>query len=864
MKKPTKYNHLEIQEKWNKKWEAQKIYHPDLDNAKNPYYSLYMFPYPSAEGLHIGHAFSGTGADVYSRFKRMKGQDVFQPMGFDAFGIHSENFAIKINDHPQNLINRATKKFRKQFDSLGFSYDWSHTVNTSDPNYYKWTQWLFIQLFKAGLAEKKKARVNWCPSCKTVLADEQVISKENSKLSRSSGIPHSRGQIVNSEPGDQRTRVCERCGTEVEWKDLEQWFFKITKYADRLLEGLDRIDWTEKVKLAQKNWIGKKEGINIEYQIEGSAEKIRVFTTRPDTNFGATFIALAPEHSLALKLATKEHKQNVSEYIKRSKSKSDRERMEEGREKTGIFTGSYAINNLNQEKMPVWISDFVLMGFGTGALVGVPGHDKRDFQFAQKFGLPIKRVVIGKDGDQSEIKSIEQVQEDQGTMINSEFLNGLDIHKAIARVIDHIQEKGWGKKEIHYHLRDWLISRQRYWGAPIPMVFCATDGWQPVAEDDLPVLLPYLENFRPLGTGTSPLDQDKEFVNTTCPKCNGPAKRETDVADTFLDSSWYFLRYPSTDFDNKAFDQDRTKKWLPVNSYIGGAEHSVLHLLYSRFVTKVLFDLKLLDFDEPFSKFRAHGLIIKDGAKMSKSRGNVVNPDEYIARYGADSLRCYLMFLGPFDQGGDFRDSGIEGMERFLKRVRTLSEYVVSSHSAGSGQKNQSRKESASFSANSKIEQSLNKTIKGVSSDVENLRYNTALAKIMELVNDLSSSNRVKRDSGDSIKPEYIKILLLLLAPFAPYITEELWSQLDDSASIHKQSWPSYDEANLKEDKITIAIQINGKLRDVLMLENDIVSTQEKIEQLARESSKVKVYLERSKVKKIIYVPGKILNFVAD
>ncbi|MBI2621016.1 MAG: leucine--tRNA ligase [Candidatus Levybacteria bacterium] len=981
-----KYDYLELQKKWEKKWKNAKIYQPDLDSAKKPYYVLYMFPYPSAEGLHVGHAFSGTGADVYARFMRMKGYDVFHPMGFDAFGIHSENYALKINDHPKNLIDRATKHFRQQFDSLGFSYDWSHTVNTSSPDYYKWTQWLFIQLFKAGLAEKKKALVNWCPSCKTVLADEQVVSGKNV------GMTH---HSVYARDEDERLRVCERCGTAVEYRELEQWFFKITKYADRLLEGLDRIDWTEKVKLAQRNWIGRKEGSLIRFSVLGSQfsansqsaslltgqlktdqpnsdnrqqktdtpEFIEVFTTRPDTNFGATFIALAPEHRLALKLTTPQNKDKVSKYIERSKKKTEQERMEEGREKTGIFSGSYAINDLTGEKMPIWISDFVLMEFGTGAVVGVPGHDKRDFQFAQKFGLPIKRVVVGKDGDTSPIASIEQVQEEEGKMINSGFLNGLDIKDAIKAMMDHLEAKGFGKREVTYHLRDWLISRQRYWGAPIPMVYCSNcanrgdswfttskpkshhreisnfkfqisnsahkmRGWFPVPEEDLPVVLPYIENFKPLGTGVAPLAQDKKFVNTKCPVCHGPAKRETDVCDTFLDSAWYFLRYLATEsdkipFPSKAFASENSEnsdiqrqsdsqtirqsdstefsessgmvkrtRFLPINMYIGGAEHSVLHLLYSRFVTKVLFDLKFLDFDEPFTKFRAHGLLIKDGAKMSKSRGNVVNPDNYIQRFGSDTLRCYLMFIGPFSQGGDFRDSGMEGMERFLKRVRKLIESnLASAIGQPQAKKNQSDKSSAKFSANSKIEKSINRAIKRVGEDVENLRYNTALAKIMELVNDLNESKA-------NIAPKHLKTFVILLAPFAPYLSEELWEKLQssvfssqfsesgksfdqltgkqktvkpksdnrqqrtDNRSVHLQPWPSFDESSLSEEEATVAVQVNGRLRSQLTIDSSQLTNKELVKQKARNDQKVSKYLKGQQVRKVIYVPGKIINFV--
>lgn len=773
----SKYNSKELQKKWEDIWEAQKIYQPDLVTANDPYYVLYMFPYPSAEGLHVGHAFSGTGSDVYARFMRMKGRDVFHPMGFDAFGIHSENFALKINDHPQNLINRATKHFKEQFDSLGFSYDWTHSVNTSSPDYYKWTQWLFIQLFKAGLAEKKKAEVNWCPSCLTVLADEQVLSGE-----------------------------CERCGSIVERKLLEQWFFKITKYADKLLEGLDRIDWTEKVLLAQRNWIGKSEGQLINFKVDNEKhenESIEVFTTKPETLDGATFLVLSPEHKFLENVESSE----VQEYIRIAKNNS-KDNIE--KEKTGVFTGFYAINPVTNNKIPIWVADYVLSGYGTGAIMAVPWGDERDKEFAVKYNLPI--------------------------------------------VETNFSARPKGEKRTNYHLRDWLISRQRYWGAPIPMIYCPScakasegkdnAGWQPVPEDQLPVELPYIENFKPLGTGVAPLAQDENFVNTKCPSCGGPAKRETDVADTFLDSSWYFLRYPSVGNDRVAFDPELTKKWLPVPMYIGGAEHSVLHLLYSRFITKVLFDLKFLEFDEPFTKFRAHGLIIKDGSKMSKSKGNVVNPDEYIEKYGADTLRAYLMFLGPFDQGGDFRDSGIEGMERFLKRARKLVEENLAT-------KNQSEDLSAK---NSSLNVSMNKAIKEVGFDIENLRYNTAISKIMVYVNDLTASK-------ESIEKKHLEILLILLAPFAPYLTEELWTSFGNEKSIHITSWPEFDESLLVEDEVNLAIQVNGKLRATIMVSSQL-NSQEDAEKLARDNQNVSKYLESEQIKKVIYVPGKILNFV--
>lgn len=851
-----------LTQKWNKEWAKSKIYQPDLSSAKKPFYNLYMFPYPSAEGLHVGHAFSGTGADVYARFKRMQGDDVFQPMGFDAFGIHSENFALKIGDHPQNLINRATKHFREQFDSLGFSYDWSHSVNTSESNYYKWTQWIFTTFFKAGLVVKKKASVNWCPSCKTVLADEQVLQKSKVKSQKSKLLETA------------MAKVCERCGTEVETRELEQWFFRITQYADKLLEGLSRIDWTEKVKIAQKNWIGRSEGARIKFKISNSKYQIEVFTTRPDTLYGATFMVISPFHPLLQKAKLTKEAKN---YIAEAKRKLT---YENEKEKTGVFSGLYAINPVNKEEIPVWIADYVLMAYGTGAIMAVPAHDQRDFEFAKKYNLPIKEVVEGGDVE-------KEAYLGSGKLINSEGWNNIKVPQDISSTINDLEEKGFGKREVNYHLRDWLISRQRYWGAPIPMIFCevcekrgeswftssegkktiensAHDwaaGWYPVPDSELPVELPYIENFKPLGTGKSPLAQDESFVSVKCPNCGSKARRETDVADTFLDSSWYFLRYPSTEFDTVAFDEKITKKWLPVHMYIGGAEHSVLHLLYSRFVTKVLFDLKLINFDEPFTKFRAHGLIIKEGSKMSKSRGNVVNPDEYIEKYGPDAIRLYLMFLGPFDAGGDFRDSGMEGMGRFVKKIVRFVNYQTTGDGATFLSFDSAQDSSREFiprdKPNKKLDQIMHKTIREVSRDLENLSYNTAIARIMEYLNALT------KEADTRLDPKYVKTLILLLAPFAPYIAEEAYQNFE-KGSVHTARWPEFDSRQAQEETVAMAIQINGKLRDVLSM--DLISSQEEstVSEVAMKSPKIKAHLVSKKVIKTIFIKGKVLNIVTD
>lgn len=815
------YNPSEIEKKWQEKWEKAKVFSPDLDKAKNPFFNLMMFPYPSAEGMHVGNMYAFTGADVYGRFQRMSGNDVFEPIGLDGFGIHSENYALKVGRHPAEQAEISEKNFYRQLHSIGNSYDWNRTVETYKPEYYHWTQWLFIQLFNAGLAYKKKAPVNFCPKDLTVLADEQV------------------------EGG-----LCERCGSVVEKRELEQWFFKITDYAEKLLGNIEGLNWTEKVKIAQRNWIGRSEGAVISFEIPQLDCQINVFTTRPDTLFGATFLVLSPEHPFikALisqnaenqktsndtediysdidiqKIDTKIRKE-LSEYVKKSQNKSEDERKE-NKEKSGVFTGFNAVNPVNGEEIPVWVSDYVLSGYGTGAIMAVPAHDERDFEFAKKFDLPIKEVIGGGD-----IRA--KAYEGDGEIINSQDWNGWKTPESISKVISWLEEKGLGKKQINYHLRDWLISRQRYWGPPIPMIHCEKCGWNPVPEEDLPVLLPEVEDYKPKGNGKSPLANIESFVSTTCPKCGGEAKRETDVSDSFVDSCWYFFRYTSTDIENNAFDIERVKKWLPVNMYIGGAEHSVLHLLYARFITMVLHDLKFIDFEEPFSRFFAHGLIIKDGAKMSKSKGNVIVPDQYIAKFGADTLRCYLMFLGPFSAGGDFRDSGMEGMNRFLKRVWKMIESAADVDSDS---------------------QMLNKTVKKVTEDVSELRYNTAIAGLMECYNALSKKDKISKEEA--------KVFLKLLAPFAPHMTEELWEKLGETESIHLQNWPKFDEGALVENEINIAVSVNGKARGVIMVSADRVDDQNFIEQKAKENANVSKFLDGVSVAKVIYVPGKIINFV--
>lgn len=760
-----KYDHKKIEKKWQDKWEKEGIYFPDIKNAANKFFNLWMFPYPSAEGLHAGHAFASTGSDVFGRFMRMQGKSVFQPIGYDSFGIHSENYAIKIGENPHEVVKRTTKHYEEQMRSLGHGYDWTHTVTTSDPLYYRWTQWLFLKMWEKGLAYKKKAEVNFCPSCKTVLADEQVVTPTQAGKEPK----NAKGEIVPEVP---EMKVCERCGTLVEKKELEQWFFRITEYADKLLEGLDGIDWSPRVKLAQKNWIGKSHGMLIKFRVDGEDNEIEVFTTRPDTLNAVTFIALADEELY----------------------------NQESAEKIGVDTGKFAVNPLDGTKIPIWKTNYVAPGYGTGAIMGVPAHDERDMDFAKKYKLDI----VEKDPDEN--------------------------------LWDKIVKEKWGVKHTNYHLRDWLVSRQRYWGAPIPMIECSKCGWVPVSEKDLPVLLPDIKDYQPEGTGKGPLANHEEFWKVTCPKCGGVAKRETDVMDTFVDSSWYFLRYPSSDIDSLAFDPEITKKWLPVDLYFGGAEHSVLHLMYSRFVTKVLHDMGFLAFDEPFTKFFAHGLMIKDGAKMSKSRGNVVNPDEYVAKFGADTLRLYVMFLGPMDSYPDFRDTGIEGMEKYVNKLWGIFN------------------KKCLDKAPSEVVSKLNKTIKKVTEDLKVFKYNTAIASIMELTNIIAQ----KGADADALKG-----LCQLIAPFTPHLAEEVWVEtLNQPFSVHKSGWPKFDTSLIDSDIVNIIIQINGKLRSSIKVNATDSKDEEKITKLVMEDVNTIKWLGGAEIKKKIFVPGKLINFV--
>ena len=827
------YDPKTIEPRWRQFWLDKKVYQPDLVVAKKPYYNLMMFPYPSAEGLHVGNMYAFTGADVHGRFKRMQGFDVFQPIGLDGFGIHSENYAIKVGRHPKEHSKISEKHFYEQLHMIGDGFAWDQKLETYDPEYYRWTQWLFVQMYKNGLAYRKKAMVNWCPSCKTVLSDEQV------------------------EGG-----VCERCKTETTRKETEQWFFKITAYADQLLNNIPKLNWPKKITIAQQNWIGKTQGLNVSFRVDGSNEKIVIWTKFWETIFGTTFLVIAPEYPIIKSLQIpSSKKQSIENYIREASKKTEQQRKIEEKEKTGVFTGVYAINPANQEKVPVWIADYVLTDVGTGAVMGVPSHDLRDFEFAKKYDLAVQQVVSYPDQDiDAKVKSGRIAYEGEGILVNSGEFDGLSAwDDGKKKIADWMIEKKFAERKTTYHLRDWLISRQRYWGPPIPMINCKKCGWNPVPEDQLPVLLPDIKDFKPAGDGLSPLQKaPKSWLETVCPKCGGVAKRETDVSDTFLDSSWYFLKYPSIGKKQETpWDLELTKKWLPVDVYIGGAEHAVLHLLYARFVWMCFKDwgyLAGIDNSEPFPFLFSHGLIIKDGAKMSKSRGNVVNPDEYISRYGADALRMYLMFLGSYDQGGDFRDTGMAGMYRFLERVWRVFHNRV---------KKQKTKNNENIDL--KLQIALQHTIKKVTEDLAKFKYNTAIAALMEFMNvwDEESRKQETEDRGHLFKEDAEK-LVKLFAPFAPYITEEIWHNLfpDSQDSIHLSPWPEYNPKMLEGEQIEIPVQVNGKTRAVMVVDPAVAQSQSEVVKVIMDNQQVSKYLENKKIVKIIFVTNKIINLI--
>ena len=803
---PTPYTPALVEPKWRARWAERGTNHAALESAERPFYALMMFPYPSAEGLHVGNLFAFTGSDISARYHRLLGHDVFQPLGYDAFGIHSENYALKVGAHPMELTPKNVANFQRQLERAGLMVDWRQKVDTSSPDYYKWTQWVFLQLYKQGLAYKKAAAVNWCPTDMTVLANEQV------------------------EGG-----LCERCGTPVEQRFLEQWFFRISAYAERLLNNLEWLDWSPITKSAQKNWIGRSEGAELSFRVAGHDETVTVFTTRPDTIFGATYLVLAPEHPLVATLTTDAQRDAVQGYQDATK-KQDLIARKSSKEKTGVFTGATAVNPATGANMPIWIADYVLMQYGTGAIMAVPGHDERDFEFAHVFDLPIVRVVAGPD-DAADTPLGESAYTDdaQGRLVNSGAFDGQPVAEAKRTVTEWLTAGGHGSQVVNFRLHDWCISRQRYWGPPIPIIYCDACGTVPVPESQLPVELPFIPDFKPDDSGVSPLARHEEWYRVPCPTCGAPARRETDVSDTFLDSAWYFLRYPSATRSDVAFDTDLTKRWLPVDSYIGGNEHAVLHLLYSRFVTMVMKDAGHIDFEEPFTRFRAHGMIIREGAKMSKSKGNVINPDVYMEEWGADAFRMYLMFLGPYEEGGDFRDQGISGVRRFLDRLWASV-----------------RDARTDVATDGHVTRQLHRTIKKVGEDSANLSYNTAIAAMMECLNHVRSGDRAVH--RDEVLP-----LVQLVAAYAPHFAEECWELLGHTGSVFDAGWPTFDPALLVDDEVELVVQVNGKVRSKLRVAVDV--TQDDAMAAAMADAGVARFVV-GEIKKVIFVPKRLLNIV--
>jgi len=795
------YDHQKIEKKWQEYWEKNGFYKAEDFSKKPKQYILIEFPYPSGDGLHVGHCRSYSALDAVARKKRMEGFNVLYPIGWDAFGLPTENYAIKTGIHPKTATEKNIANFKRQLKSLGLSFDWSREINTTDPKYYKWTQWIFLQLFKKGLAYQAEIPINWCPSCKIGLAHEEVVDGK-----------------------------CERCGAQTEQKTIKQWLLKITKYADRLIEDLDKVDYLEKIKTQQINWIGRSYGTEADFKLVDSRESIIVFTTRIDTIFGVTAVVLAPEHPLVLKITKDEQKQEVLKYIEESKKKSEFERTELEKEKTGVFTGSYCLNPLNNEKIPIWIGDYVVATYGGGAVMMVPAHDYRDYDFAEKYGLEIREVISG--GDIS-----KEAFADYGTLINSGPFDGLSSGQAIKKITEWLEKKKVGKKTIQYKLRDWIFSRQHYWGEPIPIIHCPKCGAVPVPEKDLPVELPYVEKYQPTGTGESPLAKIEEWVNVKCPKCKGSARRETDTMPNWAGSNWYYVRYLDPDNDKEIADRKKLKYWMPVDWYNGGFEHTTLHLLYSRFWYKFLFDIGVVPGTEPYKRRTSHGIVLaEDGRKMSKSFGNVVNPDDIIKSFGADTLRIYEMFMGPFDQAINWNTQGVRGVYRFLDKVWKLH-YKVDLDSKVKNQE---------------LERLVHKTIKKIDEDLESFKFNTAVSALMILANSL--------EKEEKISSVYYSLFLILLAPFAPHATEELWSNLGNKGSVHKQVWPKYDKKLIKDETITLIVQVNGRVRDKIAVEADI--SEEKAKELAISSQNVKKWIQNKEIKKVIFIPRRLINIV--
>ncbi len=797
------YNHREVETKWQKIWDEEKAFQTSSDYTKPKYYALVEFPYPSGQGLHVGHPRPYTALDIVARKRRMQGYNVLYPMGWDAFGLPTENYAIKNHIHPRIVTKNNVERFKGQLHSLGYSFDWEREINTTDPRYYKWTQWIFLKLFNAGLAYKAQMPINWCTSCKVGLANEEVVNG-----------------------------VCERCGSEVVRKVKSQWMLKITDYADKLLEGLETVDYIERIKVSQKNWIGKSTGAEVDFLLKDKEDKMRVYTTRPDTLFGVTYMVMSPEHPFIDKYKEDiENWDEVAAYRELAARKSDFERTELAKEKTGVMLrGLTAVNPVNGKEIPVWISDYVLMSYGTGAIMAVPAHDERDWEFAKKFNMPIIEVVAGSPVDVNEAVFTDV---ETGTLVNSDFLNGLSVADAKVKITEFLTEKGIGHSKTNFKLRDWVFSRQRYWGEPIPIVKCEKCGYVPLPESELPLELPEVESYMPTDNGESPLAKMTDWVRTTCPKCGGPAERETDTMPQWAGSSWYFLRYIDPENEKELAGREALDYWMPVDWYNGGMEHTTLHLLYSRFWHRFLYDEKVVPCPEPYAKRTSHGMILgSNGEKMSKSRGNVVNPDDIVREYGADTLRTYEMFIGAFDLSAAWSDEGVRGCRRFLERVWKLQELV-------NGEPGYSKD----------LEVKMHQTIKKVSNDFETLKYNTAIAAMMALINEFYRKSSVT-------KGEY-RTLLTLLNPVAPHITEELWQRCGYEGRIYQSAWPEYDEAKTVEATIEIAVQINGKTRATLNIARD----EEKDQVIARAKEAIAAKLTGTVIKEI-YVPGKIVNIV--
>ncbi len=802
------YNHHTVEKKWQKIWDDEKAFKTENDYTKPKFYALVEFPYPSGQGLHVGHPRPYTALDIVARKRRMQGYNVLYPMGWDAFGLPTENYAIKNKVHPKEVTKKNVTRFKEQLHSLGYSFDWDREINTTDPDYYKWTQWIFLKLFNAGLAYKKEMPINWCTSCKVGLANEEVVNG-----------------------------VCERCGSPVVRKVKSEWMLKITNYADKLLEGLNDVDYIERVKTSQRNWIGRSEGAEVDFRIKDKEDKLRVYTTRPDTLFGATYMVVSPEHPIIDKY--KDEIKNwdaIVEYREMAARKSDFERTELAKDKTGVvLDGLKAINPINDTEIPIWISDYVLMTYGTGAIMAVPAHDDRDWEFAKKFSLPMIQVVEGSEGP-VDIDEAAFTDVATGKMINSGFLTGLTVEEAKEKVKDFLTEKKIGNRKVNYKLRDWVFSRQRYWGEPIPIVHCDKCGYVPLDESELPLLLPEVDSYMPTDNGESPLAAMTDWVNTTCPCCGGPAKRETDTMPQWAGSSWYFLRYTDPDNTEALASPEALKYWLPVDWYNGGMEHTTLHLLYSRFWHKFLYDEGVVPTPEPYQKRTSHGMILgENGEKMSKSRGNVINPDDIVREYGADTLRTYEMFIGAFDLSASWSDDGVKGCRRFLDRVWKLQTMLDKSNEGYSKD----------------IETKMHQTIKKVSSDFENLKYNTAIAAMMALINDFYKKNSITLG-------EY-KTLITLLNPVAPHITEEIWEIIGGNGRLYEQSWPEYEEAKTVESTVEIAVQINGKTKVTLSIGKDDA----KDDVLVRAKEALGDRLDGKNIIKEIYVPGRIVNIVA-